>query len=274
MANRKLVLGAMAALGLAVAAGAVWWEHAPQTTEAVADEDLPVPPVPPRIAEGEQYDKCLSMLNTDPSGAFAFADAWIGGGDGAMHCRALAEIALGDPNSGAILLDRLGSLSKAEPAARAAILGQAGQAWIMAGAPAKAYASATNAIALLPDEPDLLINRAVAGIALDRFAQANDDLTRALEADPKRGDALVLRATALRRLDQPDLAMADAERALTQDPSDPDALLERGILLQRRGDPEGARRDWERAIALSPDSATSDLAQQNLALLEAGPKLR
>jgi hypothetical protein len=36
----------------------------------------------------------------------------------------------------------------------------------------------------------------------------------------------------------------------------------------------GARTDWERAISLSPDSATADLAQQNLALLEAGPVQR
>jgi regulator of sirC expression with transglutaminase-like and TPR domain len=51
-------------------------------------------------------------------------------------------------------------------------------------------------------------------------------------------------------------------------------LLERGILRQRRNDDEGARADWQRAISLAPDTATADLAEQNLALLEAGPVRR
>ncbi len=271
-----LVVGAMAALGLAVAAGAGWWEYSPQGAEAAADEDLPVPPVPPRIAEGEEYDKCLSMLNGDPSGAVSYADSWAaaGGADGATHCRALADVALGDPEAGAELLDKLGATSLAAPAARAAILGQAGQSWMMAAAPDKAYDSASEALALLPDDPDLMIDRAIAGSALEKFADATEDLTHALEIDPRRGDALVLRATAYRHLEKLDLAENDVERALALDPEDADALLERGILRQRGGDPAGARRDWERAITLSPDSATSDLAQQNLALLEAGPERR
>ena len=57
----------------------------------------------PRIAQGEDYDRCLGMLGSDPQEAYAFADAWeaTGGGDGATHCRALAEISLGTPEKGA-----------------------------------------------------------------------------------------------------------------------------------------------------------------------------
>ena len=51
-------------------------------------------------------------------------------------------------------------------------------------------------------------------------------------------------------------------------------LVERGILRQRMGDGAGARADWEHAIELDPDSTTADLAEQNLALLEAGPERR
>ena len=101
-----------------------------------------------------------------------------------------------------------------------------------------------------------------------------DDLTHALDLDPRRADALVFRGAAWRHLGHPELAQDDIDRAFAQDPENPDALLERGILRQRRGDREGARRDWEHAIALSPDTATGDLAQQNLALLEAGPDRR
>ncbi len=172
------------------------------------------------------------------------------------------------------MLDTLAATSQAAPAARATIFGQAGQAWMMAAAPRRAYASATQALALMPDDPDLLIERAIAASALERYQQAADDVTRALDADPDRVDALVVRAASRRRLEQLDMARDDVDRALALDPEDPDALLERGILRQRRGDPAGARQDWERAIALSPDTATGDLAQQNLALLEAGPERR
>lgn len=271
-----LVLGAVVALGLAVAGGVTWWSYSSPEIESAPDDDLPVPPVPPRIAEGEDYDKCLSMVQNDPSGALTFADTWqtAGGGDGAVHCRALAEIELGDPEEGATLLDLLGAKSLAAPAARAAILGQAGQAWMMASTPRHAHDSATKALALLPDDPDLLIDRAIADSSLEHYTEADDDLIRALDIDPRRGDALVLRAAARRHLERLNLASDDVERALELDPEDPDAFLERGILRQRRGDQAGARKDWELAIKLSPDSATGDLARQNLALLEAGPERR
>lgn len=267
----------MAALGLAVAAaGVIWWEYPAAQADTSADDDLPVPPVPPRIAEGEDYDKCLSMLASDPSGAMLFAEAWAarGGGDGALHCRGLSEVELGDPETGAALLDQVGDTSTAPPAARAEIFAQAGQSWMMAGESRHAFESASKALALMPDEPDLLVGRAIAGNALDEFQKAADDLTKALEIDPDRGDALVLRAASFRQLGQIERAGDDVERALALDPDDPDALLERGILRQRRGDPVGARKDWERAIELAPDTATADLAQQNLALLDAGPERR
>ncbi len=266
----------MAAVGLVAAAGAVWWEYPIAAADATADEDLPVPPVPPRIAEGENYDKCLSMLGSDPSGALVFAQNWSGngGGDGATHCEALADVELGDADTGAELLDQVGRTSTAAPAARAAIYGQAGQSWMMADEPQHAYDSANKALALNPDEPDLLVDLGIAANALEHYQEAVDDLTKALDADPNRGDALVLRASSYRHLDQLDQAEDDAERALGLDPDDPDALLEHGILRQRRGDPAAAREDWKRAIALAPDTATADLAQQNLALLDAGPERR
>ena len=268
----------MAALVLAVGAGGAWWwqSGAEPQAEAATDEILPVPPVPPRIAEGEDYDKCLDMLNTDPAGARDFADSWAqqGGGEPAEHCRSLAEVSLGEPEHGAQMLDALAARSQAAPAARAALYGQAGQAWMMAGKPENAFASASKALELTQDNPDLLVDRSVAAASLDRFQQAADDLTEALALDPSRQDALVYRAAAWRNLGKLDLAQDDIDRALAQDGDNPDALLERGILRQRRGDPEGARRDWQRAVELSPDSATADLAQQNLALLEAGPERR
>ena len=84
----------------------------------------------------------------------------------------------------------------------------------------------------------------------------------------------MFRAAAWRHENRLDRAQNDIDRAIAIDPDNPEALLERGIVRERRGNRDGARADWERAIALSADSATADLAQQNLALLEAGPERR
>lgn len=233
---------------------------------------LPLPPVPPRIAAGAEYETCLDQVATDPWGAAKAAEAWqTSGGEGAIHCLALAVIGMGEPERGAALLEQLAATSQAPAVVRAAIFGQANQAWLMAVEPARAWDAATRAIDLSPHDPDLLIERATAGAALDRYQDSIADLTAALALDPSRTDALVQRSAAWRHLDQLDRAQTSLELALSQDPDNPEALLERGILRQRHNDPTGARQDWERAIALAPDSTTADLAEQNLALLDAGP---
>lgn len=279
MVNRSPLLVLLAALLLAggVGGGAWWWwQGAEAAVDADADEPLPIPPIPPRIAEGADYERCLSMINTDPTGAHAFADAWLatGGSEGAEHCLALATIQLGDAADGAEMLDALANKSGAPATARASVYGQAGQAWLMAGDPARALGSTTLALSMAPDDVDLLIDRSIASASLERYNDAVEDLSKALELDGRRADALVMRAAAWRQLDHLDLAQDDVDRAVALDPDDPDTLLERGIQRQRRGDRTGARQDWERAVALAPDTATGDLAQQNLALLDAGPERR
>ena len=278
--NSRAILGGGVAVTLAAAVAGAWWMQGPgmpaEAASVVSNEILPVPPIPPRIAEGTDYDRCLDMLNADPAGARAFAEAWFatGGGDGAVHCLALAHVALGAPETGAELMDRTAGASKAPAAARASIHGQAAQAWLMAGDAGRAYGSGTMALTLTPDDADLLIDRSIASATQERYHDAIDDLTHALDLDPRRPDALVFRAAAWRHLDQFGLAQDDVDRALVQDPDNADALLERGIVRQRNNDRDGARSDWERAVALAPDSPTADLAQQNLALLEAGPAQR
>lgn len=244
------------------------------TADASAATPLPVPPVPPRLATGERYEQCLAMVADDPRGAAVFAASWTGGGDAALHCQALADIALGDVETGAGHLERLAAASTAPPAPRAEVFAQAAEAWLVAGNAARSFAVGTAALALAPDNPDLLIGHAVAAVSLRRYESAVDDLTHALDTDRRRVDILVLRATAWRNLDQLELAQDDIDRATAIDPDDAEALLERGVLRQRRNDPGGARADWDRAIDLAPDTATADLAEQNLSLLDAGPERR
>ena len=285
MTTRAAVIGSAAILFLVVASGAAWTERArllpippepPRLAPAAPEEPLPLPPVPQRIASGEDYDKCMGMLGSDPAGADSFAEAWeaTGGGDGATHCLALAQIELGNPASGAGILEKLAANSTGPALARAAIYGQAGQAWLMASQPDRAFAATTLALSITPADPDLLIERAVAAGQLDHYQDAASDLDQALAADPKRADALALRAAARRHLDQLPAAQADVARALALDPENPEAFLERGIIRERMGNEAGARQDWEQVSTLAPDSPTADLAQQNLALLDAGPAVK
>lgn len=268
------LLGAFAVALLALLAGA-WLLSRSSLLGPVAD-NLPLPPEPPRLADGPEYDRCLGMLNGDPQEALTWAEAWeaTGGGEGARHCAALAVLGLGEPVRAAERLENLGARSRGSAPARAAVFAQASQAWLMGGNAARAFGAATMALTLTPTDVDLLVDRAIALALMSRYAEAVEDLNRALGLDPDRADAWVYRASAWRHLDQVEQAARDVARALELTPENPEALLERGIIRQLRGDVLGARDDWERAIMLSPDSPTADLAQQNLALNEAGPQRR
>jgi Flp pilus assembly protein TadD len=235
--------------------------------------NLPVPPLPPRIAEGDRYDKCMTMLADDPEGAEAIATSWqtTGGGDGALHCQALALIAKGEPETGAAMLETLAHASEAGGLTRAVLLSQAAEARSMADQDDLALRDASEALALFPDDPDLLIGRATANDALGHASEAMEDLNQALSLDASRGDALVLRAAVRRRMDNLDEARSDIEKAIALDPDDAEALLERGILRQRLGDLSGARQDWIRAQNVDPNSEAAELAAQNLTLLDSGP---
>lgn len=264
-----LLLVAAVAAGLwlfAPGASAPTEEGAPLTGMA-----LPVPPVPPRVATGQDYEQCLDLLENDPTGAATFAAAWAAGGEGAAHCLALSRIALGQPAEGATALEGMATRSTAPAAVRAMLWGQAGQAWVMADEGERAYAAMTRAVGLLGDDVELLIQRAGVASSLERYEDALADLDQVLTREPGRVDAMTLRAAGLRRMERTDAAEAEVARALALDPDFPEALLERGILRQRKGDSDGARADWERAMELDPDSPTADLAEQNLALLDAGP---
>ncbi|MEN0076445.1 MAG: tetratricopeptide repeat protein [Paracraurococcus sp.] len=241
-----------------------------------ADEALPLPPDIPRLAEGPQYEECLGLLRTDPDGALSFAESWegAGGGEGAKQCGALAMLALGEPEKAAERLEALARNSAAGATARAAVFAQAVQGWMLANQPGRAFAAATMGLTIAPDDTGLMLDRAVALGTLGRYRESLEDLARVTAAEPDRAEAFVFQAAALRHLDRLPEAAKAVDRALALAPRNAEALLERGILRQLRGDAKGARADWQQVLAVAPDSAAADLAQQNLALNEAGPKRR
>ena len=268
------LIGIASALLVLGAAGGLWLSGV--LSPGSQDAALPVPPEPPRLSQAPEYARCLDLLLVDPTGARGFARDWHmqGGGEGAAQCEALAQLSLGEPDAAAEALERIAARSEAGIAARAAVFGQAAEAWRAAGKPQRAAAAASLALALTPQDADLLLERAMARLALNQEAAALADLDLAVALDADRAEAWIWRAAAQRRLEQLRPAEDSITAALRLAPRNVEALLERGILRQLRGEAEAARRDWERVLELAPDSPAADLAAQNLALIEAGPSLR
>ena len=277
MLLRILFLGGLLLSSLAAAGTAGWWwlTSGQPLSEAEAPI-LPTPPLPWRISQDPDYELCLAAVTEEPSQATALAEAWKarGGGDAATHCKALAEIASGNPSSGATLLETIAFGPTTDPTVRATALSQAVQARLLANQPARAVDLASEALQLTPASATFLIQRAIAAKALGRRDLAIEDLTKALILDPGRADVLVMRAGILRALGRLAPAAKDLEQAIALAADDPEILLERGILRQRMGNVSGARADWSRILELDPDSEAADLAEQNLALLDAGPPRR
>jgi tetratricopeptide (TPR) repeat protein len=238
---------------------------------------LPLPAAAQRdvSAEAERYARCMVDAHKNPAAGADSASAWraAGGGHPAEHCNAVALIGLGRYEEAGKRLDALADAMMKGPAdLRAQVLDQAGQAWLLAGKPARAETDLTQALALSPDDADLLIDRAEAFAGEKRYAEAVADLDRALTLDPRRADALVFRAAAHRRLDQLPAALKDVETVLRLTPNQPDALLERGNIRILQNDEAGARADWRQVAAVAPHSPAEKMATENLAKLDAAHK--
>jgi tetratricopeptide (TPR) repeat protein len=235
----------------------------------------PARPAVPRNAEADSatYDRCLKLAKQNPGAAQSLAQTWHehGGAHPADHCAAVALFGLKHYKEAATHLEALAQAMTTAPAGlRAGVFDQAGQAWLLAGDPVRAYAAAGQALILQPNDPELLLDRAEAAASAKYFDKAIADLDHLLKADPNRVEALIYRASANRALDRLDPALADAEKALAQAPNSVPALLERGNIRRLKGDLAGALRDWERIGQLAPGTQADMAAKANIERLERG----
>jgi tetratricopeptide (TPR) repeat protein len=237
-----------------------------------AAAEPPAQSAAPRDAavEAATYERCMKLARQDPGEGRSLAQSWQkrGGAHPADHCAAVALIGLKQYKEAAIRLEALAQAITAPAGLRAEVLDQAGQAWGLAGDPVRAYAAAGAAVALEPNDLDLLIDRAQAAASAGYYDKAVADLDHVLKADPSRVDALIYRASANRALDRLDLALADVEKAITRTPNSAPALLERGNIRRLKGDDEGARQDWERVGQLGPGSQADMAAKANIEHLQ------
>ena len=227
----------------------------------------------PRNAEADAatYDRCLKLAKQNPGAAQSLAQTWHerGGAHPADHCAAVALFGLKRYKEAATRLEALAQAMTTAPAGlRAEVFDQAGQAWLLAGDPVRAYAAAGQALVLQPNDPELLLDRAEAAAAAGYYDNAVGDLDHVLKANPNRIEALIYRASAYRALKRLDPALADAEKALAQAPNSVPALLERGNIRRLNGDLAGARADWERIGQLAPGTQADMAARANLEHLD------
>jgi tetratricopeptide (TPR) repeat protein len=237
------------------------------------------------IAGGEfSYNACLKKADRHPDEALEMAMNALKDGDdpAAEHCAAVALVNLRHFGEAARRLDLLARKASAgDSEARAQIMGQAGNAWLLAGQPELATASFTAALGLWPGEAEFLIDRSRASALLKKWAAAEADLSAALVAEPGNVVALVLRSSARRAQKNMQGAMGDVTQALVLNPDYPEALVERGLLRSRLGDKAGARKDFMRVLELaaSEDRKIADgareaavTAQREIERIETAPK--
>ena len=216
----------------------------------------------------DPYQACLASTDADPAQALDDALAWeqAGGGNPARHCAALATLALGRPADAAQMLETLAlDLAGIDAAASLALMLDAADMWLDAGAPARAEGLYAAALESAPDWPDALIGRAYALEQQGRFEAALADVIRATALAPQNAGALaVLQSALLRRLGRVRDAATLLDTAIAEAPDQADLYLERGLVRLLAGDDAGARADWQQVTTLAPESDAAGAAQANL----------
>jgi tetratricopeptide (TPR) repeat protein len=226
------------------------------------------------IDQARQYADCMNLAESDPEKALKTARIWErkAGGAPAGHCAAVALVGLGHYKEAGDAMEKLAADElKDRKDLAVSLYGQAAQAWVLAGDNGRAVKDETAAIQLMPDNPDMLVDRGIILASTGKYFEAIDDFGKAHDLAGKRADILVLRATAYRMLKSFDLANDDIDRAIQLQPKNADAYLERGIIRMLRKDVEGAKADWQQVMALGPNTPAAQTAAANLKQLAPAP---
>ncbi|WP_213270873.1 hypothetical protein [Hyphomonas sp.] len=205
---------------IAMAAGAALFLQQSAGTQLAAAE-----------AEAARLEACVEKIETAPEEAYEDGLAWSFAGNrpGARQCTALALIALGNVEEGAVRLENLSMSSDGGTLEqRAVYLSQAGNAWLQIGAAEAAAVSFSEALRLAPGENDLLLDRASAYMVIDKWDEAMADLNAVIANSPGDAIAYQMRAEIHLNKDALDLAMRDVETSMAADPRNIDTLLVRG----------------------------------------------
>jgi len=167
-------------------------------------------------ASQQKLQACLKKADELPDIAAADAEAWFwhGGGEAARLCRDFALFNSGDYVPAAKGFAALAYLhEKTTPKQAAQLYAQAGLSYLRAEDTKTAETCYARALALTPNDADILTGRATARIGDGRYWDAITDLNAALKLKPNDIDALRQRGRAWTYLDNYNNAQADFSKA-------------------------------------------------------------
>lgn len=224
----RAFLAALAAAALPFAAAANPGDT-PEEDEIVVRDLYRAPDLDPR------YEECLAGIDTDPAQGRAAALRWVtdGGGDPAVYCAAMADLAMDLPRVAARRLYALAEETRErDPGLAARLYAQSAQAWLAGDEPENALVPLEAAYALTPDALELHLMAAPVYAGAARWGQLKRVLDLAEAHTPLNANAYTLRAKAKQMLSDYEGAAQDVQRALNLDPQNIDALILRGELVQ------------------------------------------
>jgi tetratricopeptide (TPR) repeat protein len=216
-----------------------------------------------------RYKACLDLATSNPEAARNEAERFRleGGGARARQCLGLAYAQQERWRDAAIAFEAAAQEAAKDPLA-SRYWAQAGNAWLAAGEPVKAYAALNAALAAGTltgqDEGEALLDRARSLVAAGQLAGARADLDAALVDAPKDPLAWLLSATLARRMKDVPRAQLDIGEALKLSADDASVQLEAGNIAAMSGNADAARAAWELAVKIAPTSPAGQNARAAL----------
>lgn len=181
---------------------------------------------------------CVTKSRTNAAEAYEDGLQWRlrGGGLLAEQCVALAQIEQGEYSEGAQRLLAIAGASDGGPAnERLPLLVKAANAFLLAEIPDEAKKALDLALAIAPNDADILFDRARASAMLSQWVEAETDLTNAMATKAPLPLAYRLRAETRLQQGKYDLAEADVNEALRLEPREADNYHVRGrVRIARR----------------------------------------
>ncbi|MDB5678460.1 hypothetical protein [Sphingomonas bacterium] len=218
-----------------------------------------------------RYKACLDLATSNPQAAESEAERFrsAGGGARARQCLGLAYTQEERWREAAGAFEAAArEADAAKDALGARYWAQAGNAWLAANEPVKAYAALNTALAgpalTGQDKGEALLDRARSLVAAGAAVAARADLDAALENAPKDPLAWLLSATLARRMKDLPRAQGDIAEALRLASDDPSVQLEAGNIAALAGDADAAKAAWQMAVKLAPASPAGQNARAAL----------
>ncbi len=238
----------------------------------------PVPaPAGPLDIRTDRLQRCIALVQTDPTAARAEAARWriAGGRFAARECAGLAYAAdKAWPAAAGEFEEAARAAQLARNAGAATYWAQAGNAWLAAAAPAKARAALDSALTAgtLTGLPlgEAQLDHARALVATGDLESARTDIDLALTNASDDPLAWLLSATLARREGNPARAKKDIGEALRRSADDASVQLEAGNIAAMAGDEAGAREAWGQAARLAPETPVGRSAVTALKQFDSG----